>query len=70
VKVRKGSVQVVVQPWGHVWIDGRPWDRAPVKARLSQGRHVIKAGRDLPTETREVYVKAGSHQEVEFTLSE
>jgi hypothetical protein len=42
--------------------------RAPVKARLRKGRHVIEAGRDLPSQTRVVQVAAGSRKEIEFSL--
>jgi hypothetical protein len=41
-----------------------------VKAPLSQGRHVIKAGRDFPIQTRVVRVEAGAHQEIEFSLED
>jgi hypothetical protein len=68
--VAKGWVNVVVQPWGNVWIDAKPWGRAPVKARLSQGKHIIEAGYKLRTQKKVVRVKAGTHQEIEFTLSE
>jgi hypothetical protein len=61
---------VVVQPWGNVWIDDRFFGRAPVKARLSKGRHVIEVGQELRSERRVVRVRAGARQEVEFTLSE
>jgi serine/threonine-protein kinase len=65
---RKGWLQIVVQPWGNVWIDGVSMGRAPVKARLRKGRHVIEAGRDLPSQTRVVQVAAGSRKEIEFSL--
>lgn len=64
----KGWLHVVVQPWGNVWIDGNWMGRAPVKARLSKGRHVVKAGRDLPSQMRVVRVVAGTRKEVEFNL--
>ena len=66
----KGWVHVVVQPWGNVWIDGTWMGRAPVKVRLSKGRHVIKAGRELPSEARVVRVEAGSRKEIEISLSD
>jgi hypothetical protein len=69
-RIGKGWVYVVVEPWGDVWIDDMPWDRAPVKARLSIGRHVIAVGQDLPTQTRVVNVEAGTRQEIEFILAE
>ena len=64
----KGWLNVVVQPWGNVWIDGNWMGRAPVKARLPRGRHVVKAGRDLPSQTRVVRVAPGTRKEIEFNL--
>ena len=64
----KGWLHVVVQPWGNVWIDGNWMGRAPVKARLPKGRHVVEAGRKRPIQTRIVRVLAGSRKEVEFNL--
>ncbi len=66
----KGWVHVIVQPWGNVWIDGAFMGRAPVKARLSKGRHVVKAGRELPSQTRVVRVEAGTRKELEIKLPE
>ncbi len=60
----------MVQPWGNVWIDGVWMGRAPVKARLSKGRHVVEVGRELPTQTRAVRVEAGARKEVEISLAE
>jgi serine/threonine protein kinase len=64
----RGWVRVVVEPWGNVWIDGRYLGRAPVRARLHKGRHVIQAGRELPTERRVVRVQPGTRKEVQLTL--
>jgi hypothetical protein len=69
-QVAKGWVRVVVQPWGNVWIDGTWMGRAPVKARLSKGRHVIEAGRDLPSKKRIVRVEPGTRKEIELSLAE
>ncbi|MGB5703354.1 MAG: hypothetical protein WBM48_11115, partial [Polyangiales bacterium] len=66
----KGLLRVVVQPWGNVWIDGKKSGRAPVKARLTKGRHVIEVGQTRRSQRRVVRVQAGARQEVEFTLSE
>jgi serine/threonine protein kinase len=66
----KGWLSVVVQPWGNVWIDGVWMGRAPVKARLPKGRHVVKAGRDLPTTTRIVRLEAGARREIEISLAD
>jgi hypothetical protein len=69
-RVGKGWVHVVVQPWGNVWIDGTWMGRAPVKARLSKGRHVIEVGRDLPSKKRIVRVEPGTRKEIELSLAE
>lgn len=69
-RVGKGWLHVVVQPWGNVWIDGTWMGRAPVKARLSKGRHIVKAGRELPSETRVVRLNAGARKELEISLAE
>ena len=67
---RKGWLHVFVQPWGNVWIDGAFMGRAPVKARLSKGKHVVKVGRELPSQTRVVRVEAGTRKELEIKLPE
>jgi hypothetical protein len=69
-RARKGWVHVIVQPWGNVWIDGAFMGRAPVKARLSKGKHVVKVGRELPSQTRVVRVEAGARKELEIKLPE
>jgi serine/threonine protein kinase len=69
-RVAKGWLRVVVQPWGNVWIDGTWMGRAPVKARLPKGRHVIKVGRELPSQTRVVRVEAGARKEIEISLTD
>jgi len=68
--VPKGSVRVVVQPWGNVWIDGKFFGRAPVKARLPKGRHVVAAGHEIPTVKRTVWAQPGARKEIELTLSQ
>ena len=69
-RVAKGWLRVVVQPWGNVWIDGTWMGRAPVKARLTIGRHVVKVGRELPSQTRVVRVEAGTRKEIEISLTD
>jgi len=69
-RTTKGWLHVVVQPWGNVWIDGVWMGRAPVKARLSKGRHVVEVGRELPTVKRVLQVGAGTRKEVEISLSD
>jgi serine/threonine-protein kinase len=64
----KGWLRVVVQPWGNVWIDDVWMGRAPVKARLTKGRHVVKAGRELPSITRTVRIQPRARKEIEINL--
>jgi hypothetical protein len=66
----RGWVQVVVEPWGNVWIDGDYMGRAPVKARLARGRHVIEVGRELPTQKRVVRVQPGARKLIEVALGD
>jgi len=64
----RGWIHVVVQPWGNVWIDGVWMGRAPVKARVSKGRHIVEVGRELPSKKRVVKVEAGARRELEISL--
>lgn len=64
----RGWLRIVVEPWGNVWIDGRYFGRAPVKARLPKGRHVIEAGREIPSKRRVVRVQPGARKEVDLRL--
>lgn len=66
----RGWIQVVVQPWGNVWIDGTWMGRAPVKARVSKGRHTIEVGREIPTEKRVIKVEPGSRKVFEINLAD
>ena len=66
----RGKLFVVVQPWGNVWVDGVWMGRAPVEARVTKGRHVVEAGRDLPSAKRIVRIDAGTRKEVEISLGE
>jgi hypothetical protein len=68
--VTEGRVRVVVQPWGEVWVGEKYMGRAPLTLHLSKGQHVIEAGHERPTQTRDVNVEAGTRQEIEFVLTE
>jgi serine/threonine-protein kinase len=68
VRASRGWLHVIVEPWGNVWIDGKYFGRAPVKARLRSGRHVIEAGREIPTRKKVVRVRPGTRQEVALAL--
>jgi hypothetical protein len=68
VRANRGWIHVVVQPWGNVWIDGVWMGRAPVKARVSKGRHIVEVGRELPSKKRVVQVEAGARKDLEISL--
>ena len=62
---------ITVLPWGSIWIDGKFWGPAPLRAeKLTAGKHKISVGQDGPTETRMVRLKPGRHKTVHFDLSE
>ena len=70
VRANRGWIHVVVQPWGNVWIDGVWMGRAPVKARVSKGRHVVEVGREFPSKKRVVKVEAGGREDLEISLAD
>ncbi|MEM7435493.1 MAG: protein kinase [Myxococcota bacterium] len=65
-----GWVQVVVQPWGNVWIDGVWMGRAPVTAKVTEGRHVVEVGRERPSKKRVVRVQSGARKKLELELGD
>lgn len=67
-KAARGWVHVVVEPWGNVWVDGVWMGRAPVSARVREGRHVIEVGRDRPSMRRVVYIDPGARKNLELSL--
>ena len=65
------TLTVVVQPWGYVWIDGKPRGRAPIKdVTLEPGSYKVSAGGPTPTVTRTIELRAGQHEVIEFDLSD
>jgi hypothetical protein len=64
----RALVRVVVEPWGDVTIDGRAYGRAPVKARLAEGRHIIVAQSDGRRARRVVRVRPGDRREVVLVI--
>lgn len=65
-----GRLQVMVIPWGEVWVDGDYMGRAPVTVSVEPGSHRVAAGVDAPTVTRRVRVRAGQTRRVELELEE
>lgn len=69
--VRSAKLTVAVFPWGYVWINGKPRGRAPLKDEaLKPGRYKISAGKETPTTTRTIRLRAGQREVVQFDLSE
>ena len=64
----KGLLQIVVEPWGNVWIDDKWMGRAPLERWVKPGRHVVQAGHDTPMSTRTIEVSPGAKSRVEMSL--
>jgi len=63
-------LNVVVFPWGQVWINGKPRGSAPLKnLSLDAGRYKISAGQGAPSRTRTVRLRAGERKTVQFDLT-
>ena len=64
----KGLLQIVVEPWGNVWIDDKWMGRAPLERWVKPGRHVVQAGHETPMSTRTIDVSPGAKRRVEMSL--
>lgn len=60
----RGTLNVVVIPFGDVWIDGRRIGPSPVTLEVETGRHVVAAGEGSPSRQRTVQVSAGQTRRV------
>ncbi|MGD8826824.1 MAG: hypothetical protein PVI24_17700, partial [Myxococcales bacterium] len=67
---KPARLDVIVIPWGDVWINGERWGPAPMmNERLKPGRYRISAGQGGPTKTRTVRLKPGEHKTLDFDLT-
>jgi len=66
---RPGTLRVIVESWGEVWVNGRYMGRAPVDVTLRPGRHNVAVGEDGPTVRRTVQVESGRVQRARFRLN-
>ncbi|MBZ0121354.1 MAG: hypothetical protein K8H88_30435, partial [Sandaracinaceae bacterium] len=66
---RLGTLTVIVQPFGDVWIQGRHAGSRRVTRRLPAGDYTVGGGRlGRPTQTRLVHVSANETTTVRLQL--
>ena len=58
------KLEVIVFPYGDVWIDGKPFGPSPTKLELPIGRHVISGGRTASESVQSVELSAGESRQV------
>ena len=64
-------LDVIVVPWGDVWINGQRWGPAPMMGEsLKPGRYRISAGQGGPSKTRTVRLRPGEHKTIDFDLTQ
>jgi len=67
----EGVMEIVVVPWGFVWIDGRRVGRSPVRTTVSAGTHSVRAGFEGPTtRAQRVEVPRGSTRRLELVIED
>jgi serine/threonine protein kinase len=67
----EGVMEIVVVPWGFVWIDGRRVGRSPVRTTVSAGTHTVRAGFEGPTtRAQRVEVPRGSTRRLELVIED
>jgi len=62
-----GRLNVVVLPWAEVWIDGRSFGQAPVRAKLAVGAHRVRLKNDAHEKTITVTVTADKTSVIDET---
>jgi eukaryotic-like serine/threonine-protein kinase len=64
------TLRVKAFPWGRVWIDGEVKGSVPpiLEVRLPPGTHTVAVGRDTPSETRNVTLRAADERLISFEL--
>ena len=67
---KPATLDVIVVPWGNVWINGKPRGSAPLMdARLKPGRYRISAGQGEPSKTRTVRLRPGDDKTLNVDLT-
>ncbi|MFZ1862666.1 MAG: serine/threonine-protein kinase [Polyangiales bacterium] len=70
-RVHSAYLSVFVFPWGRVWIDGRPYGKAPLQeVSLKPGKYKVSAGQEAASETKTVRLQSGDRRTIQFDLTE
>jgi serine/threonine-protein kinase len=59
-------LNVVVVPYGDVWVDGTPFGPSPQHIAIAAGRHVIAGGRTTPDQSTSILLSPGDSRKVIF----
>jgi hypothetical protein len=71
VRAKPARLDVIVVPWGDVWINGQRWGPAPMmNETLKPGRYRISAGQGGPSKTQTLRLRAGERKTINFDLTQ
>ena len=71
VRPKPAHLDVVIIPWGDVWINGKRWGSAPMMGeRLKPGRYRISVGQGEPAKSRTVRLRSGDRKTLNFDFTE
>jgi serine/threonine protein kinase len=65
-KPKQAELNVVVLPFGEVWVDGKHLGQSPLRLKLPPGSHEIGVGEGRAREKRTVHLAAGEREEIVF----
>ena len=63
-QIAQGRLVVYAEPWGNVWINGKPVGRSPLRERLEPGVYKVQVGDTYPEEPQRIRVSSGKTREV------
>ncbi len=68
---KPAHLDVIVVPWGDVWLNGKRWGAAPMMNEpLKPGRYRVSVGQQAPSETRTVRLRPGDRETLKFDLTQ
>ena len=68
---KPAHLDVIVIPWGEIWINGKRQGAAPIMDKtLKPGRYRISAGQEGPSQSKTVRLRPGERKTVNFDLTE